>query len=631
MVSSRTYQELRNKTVPELFLERVKDASGEVAYRAKKRGIYLERTWLDFYQSVARCASGFARIGLKAGDSLALMGDPSEEYTICELAAQSLGAITYGIHPASSTNDLRFMIEDGKASLFVAGNQEYLDRVLPFAGNIPIVVIDTRGTFGYDHPSLVSYERMAKNGEEELRLTPGAFEEMVRTVKPSDGLFILYTSGTTGRPKGVLISHGKHLAAAYTFVDRYPILLEGTHRAVVYLPLCHGLGKVVALTLPLLAPVIPHYGEDIEDLGQTFFEVAPTVLFTVPNYLKKFASNILVSIENSSPLKKWAYNTALRIGRRRLEGLWQQRKSALSGVAYLLCYYTVFRAILNKIGFDKVKLALSTGAPLPPQLATLWQIYGLNLSEMYSLAETGGGIVSTQGSRFPEPGDVGKPVVCWEVKLSDAGEVMVRGEEMFECYWNNLKLTDEFRDQGGWLRTEDEAEWTSGGGLRILDRVGDSAPTRRSGKTSLVAIENALRAGPYIKEAVVVGHDREYLAALVEIDFEALSDWASRNNISFTGFTSLIENTAAVKHIGQEVEKINQTVEPAQRIKVFRIIPKELSPAEDDGPLTPTRKVRRKVVHRKFKDLIESMYERNETSEKSIEPQNTQNMQKEWP
>ena len=611
MVFSRTYQELRNKTIPELFLERVKDASGEVAYRAKKRGIYLERTWLDFYQSVARCASGFARIGLKAGDSLALMGDPSEEYTICELAAQSLGAITYGIHPASSRSDLRFMIEDGKASLFVAGNQEYLDRVLPFAGNTPIVVIDTRGTFGYDHPSLTSYERLTKEGEGQPLSMPGAFEEMARRVKPSDGLFIVYTAGTTGRPKGVFVSHGKHLAAAYTIVDRYPVLLEGTHRTVAYLPLCHVLGKVVALTLPLLAPVIPHYGEDIEDMGQTFFEVAPTVLFTAPNYLKKFASGILVSMENSSPLKKWAYDTAVRVGRRHLENQWRQRKSALSHAAYLLCYYAVFRAILNKIGFDKLKIALSTGASLSPQLAALWQVYGLNLSEMYSMAEAGGGIVSTQGSLFPEPGDAGKPVACWEVKLSDTGEVMVRGEEMFECYWNNLKLTDQLRDQEGWLRTEDEGEWTSGGGLRILDRVDDAGPARHKGKVSLTSIENALRASPYIKDAVAVGHGREYLSALVEVDFDALSDWASRNNIPFTGFASLIENPAAVEHIGQEIKRINESVEPAQRIKVFKIIPRELSPAEDEGPITPTRKVRRKIVHKKFADLIESMYERN--------------------
>jgi long-chain acyl-CoA synthetase len=165
---------------------------------------------------------------------------------------------------------------------------------------------------------------------------------------------------------------------------------------------------------------------------------------------------------------------------------------------------------------------------------------------MYSLAEAGGGVVSTQGPSFPEPGDVGKPLAPWEVKFSETGEILVRGEEMFECYWNNLKLTDELRDQEGWLHTEDEGEWTPEGRLRILDRVDDAAGAPDRKKISLTAIENALRSSPYIKEAVVVGHNREYFSSLIEIDFEALSDWASRNNIPFTGFTSLIEHQVAM-------------------------------------------------------------------------------------
>ena len=617
MDDAQTYRGLRNKTVPGLFLERVRTTPDEIAYRAKKLGIYKERTWLDFRRAVARCAMGFAQLGLKHGDRVALMGDPCEEYTICELAAQAWGAITYGIYPTSSSTELLRLMSDGKACIFVAGNQEYLDRILPLSKELStlkhVIVIDTRGMFGYDHPSLISYEKLSEEGAGQLVSRPGALEDTVSRLKASDGLCIVYTSGATGHPKGVLISHGKHLAATSALIDRYPVLLERSHRTVVYLSLSNVIGKVIALTLPLLAPVIPHYGEDIEDLNQTFFEVAPTVLFTVPNYLKRFASRILVDIENSSPLKRLVYTMAVSIGRQHLNNVWEKKREVLWKLAYLLCHCIVFRPILNKIGFDKVRIILSMGSPLPPQLMALWQIYGLNLSEAYGMAEMGGGIVSVQGPNYPKPGDVGKPLACLEVMLSDTGEILVRGEELFECYWDNPQLTDEFRDPKGWLRTEDAGEWTPDGRLKILDRIADSVCPPGRKRISLTAIENALKSSPYINEAVLVGKDRAYLSSLIEIDFEAVSDWASRNNIPFTGFTNLIQHPAVVAHIGKEIEGINSELKPHEQIRAFRIIPGELTPAEDGALVTPTRKIKRKMVYKRFETLIESMYEGSET------------------
>ena len=286
METLRKYEELRNKTVPGLLFERAKETPTEVAYRAKKRGIYRDRTWQEFATAISECSMGLKDLGLGAGQRVALMGDPCEEYVICEVAAQALGSVTYGIYPTSSQKELLYLMEDGEATIFVAENQEYVDRLLPLLDRLPhvkhVVVIDVRGMFMYDHPALISFVDLMESGTAALKSDGSLVEDIARTIKPTDDLFIVYTSGTTGNPKGALMSHGKHLAAAYTLIDRYPVLAEMPHRTVVYLPLCHVLGKDVAVTLPLMTRIVPHYGEEIEDLARTIFETAPTVLFSVP-------------------------------------------------------------------------------------------------------------------------------------------------------------------------------------------------------------------------------------------------------------------------------------------------------------------------------------------------------------
>ena len=612
MPDTERYEELRRKTVPGLLLERTKRTPDDVAYRAKKLGIYKDRTWKTFEQKVANCAMGLKVLGLNRRDRLALMGDPCEEYAICELAAQSIGAVTYGIYPTSSSKEVNYLMTDGEACIFVAENQEYVDRILPLYDELPklrhVVVIDTTGTFMYDHSALTTYEDLTHKGQEVMDANAGVFEEEVRRVNPEDDLFIVYTSGTTGSPKGVLISHGKHLAAAYTLIDRYPILAETPHRTVVYLPLCHVLGKDVAVTLPLLTSIVPHYGEDIESLTETIFETAPTVLFTVPRYLQKYVSNIIVGIENSSPLKKSIYRVATKVGRLHVKGLWDGKTNPARSLTYFILYQLAFRPILNKIGFNRIKIALSAGAPLPPEVMALWQIYGLNLSEFYGQTETGGAIIAAQEGDFPRPGHVGIPPAGWEVKLSEDGEIFVKGKDLFECYLNNPEGTREVLDSDGWLHTGDVGEWTPDGNLKIIDRARDIIVTSGGKTISPTYVENCLRAIPYISEAVVFGHKRKYLTALIEIDFETVSDWARSNDIPYTGFTSLAEHPEIVEMIGSTIEKASEDLARVEQVKTFRIIPKELDPEDEDEPITPTRKIKRELIYERFKDLVESMY-----------------------
>src|SRR5262249_46712789 len=267
------------------------------------------------------------------------------------------------------------------------------------------------------------------------------FEGQASRLDPAAPAFIVYTSGTTGPPKGALVTHGKHLAAAANVVNHYPTLAQKEHRTVGYLPLCHVLGRDVAVTLPLISHLVPHFGEHPEDLPTTLFETAPTLLFTVPRYLQKLASQILLGIHNSSALKRASASAAMRFARRHAQRRWGAETRFLDEALYRACRAGIFVPILNKLGLDRAELVVCAGAPLPPETMAFWQMVGVNVVEMYGQTETAGGIICGQRGPFPCPGDVGTVPAGWQVKLASNGEVLVNAPDLFECYWNNAEAT----------------------------------------------------------------------------------------------------------------------------------------------------------------------------------------------
>ena len=610
-----SFELLRSSSAPRLLAQHARRKPTAVAFRSKQLGIYRQRTWRDYAVLVARCAVWFRSLGVQRAERVAIMGDACEEWMICDLAAQALGAITYGIYPTASRSELEYQMKDGGAVLFIAEDQEYVDKILPLLDRLPqlrwIAVIDDATMFAYAHSKLRKYSEIEGLVPRDAEDWLAALDEMVREIDPGDPAFIVYTSGTTGNPKGALISHGKHLAGAFTIVDQYPILASAQHATVVFLPLCHIFGRDVAITLPLISRLVPHFGEDVDDLAQTLFEVAPTVLVTVPRYMQKFASQVLIGINNTSGLKRVAYQAAMAIGRKAAQRRWNGSNTVLTRCYDRLAYVLAFRGILNKLGFDKVELALSGGAPLPPEVTALWHIWGINLLEVYGQTETGGAFISAQRRPFARPGNVGEVVKGWLVKLSETGEVLVRGADLFEGYWGDSDATKEIFDAEGWMHTGDIGEWENAN-LRLIDRARDFIVTSGGKTLSPSFIENILRASPYIAEAIVFGHARKYVTALVEIDFDAVSDWARSNDVAYTGFTSLVGNPQVELLIRQEVDRANNELARVEQIKAFRILPKELDPEQEGEPVTPTRKVKRKLMYERFKPLVDAMYDESE-------------------
>ena len=594
------------KSALHLLAHRAREYPNDVAYRAKRLGLYQERTWRDYAALVARVAAGFRALGLAPGERVAIMGDACEEWVLADLAAQAAGGVSFGVYPTASAAELEYQLRDAGASIFVAENQEYVDKLLPLLPRLPalrrIVVIDDSAMFTYERSRFTPFRQLMHSAEADLGL-------LAERIGAEDPAFIVYTSGTTGDPKGALVTHGVHVAAAANVMAHYPLLARPGQRTVVYLPLCHILGRDIGITLPLLGGPVPHFGEDVESLAETLYEVAPTVLFAVPRYLQKFASQVLIGMGNSSPIKRAAYELAMRIGRRHARARWDGQ--AGRSLAYAAARAFVFRRLLEQLGLDKVELAISGGAPLPPETMALWQIWGVNTVEMYGQTEEVGAIIAGQKGPFPRPGNVGTLASGWELKLGHGSEILLRGPHQFREYLNNPEATREVKGEDGWLRTGDVGD-LQGGVLRLVDRARDFIVTAGGKSLSPAYIENLIRSSPYVAEAMVIGHGRKYVTALVEIDYDTVADWARSRDIPYTGFTSLAQHPRVHELLRQEIEKANAALARVEQVKAFRILPKRLDPEEEGEPVTPTRKVKRALMLERFKELVEAMYDDQE-------------------
>jgi long-chain acyl-CoA synthetase len=604
------FERLRASTMPGLLVERARTRPDRVAFRSKELGIWRETTWRELAARVAALACGLAReYRIAAGETVAIIGNPCPEWTIADLAVQAVGAITYGIYPTSAPGEVRHLLQHGGASLILAEDQEHLDKTLQVLDECPgvraVLVIDTRALFMYRHPRVRPLAEVEAAGREALAAEPDALDRLARAVSPDAPATIIYTSGTTGYPKGAVYRHGPHLAACANIIEHYPILQAREHRAVAMLPLCHAMGRNLAITMPLIADIVPHYPESVDTFADALFEIQPTFVFTVPRYLQKFAAHLLVGLDQSSWLKRTAYRSAMKVGRRARDRRWGTARGA--SVSAAMARAIVFRWLLEKVGFASAELVISSGAPLPAAVAELWQAWGVNLCEAYGQTETGGALVSGQRGPYPEPGNVGSVAPNMTVELDDDGEILVTAAEFFGGYWRDPEATRAlYRD--GKLATGDVGEWTDGRALKLVDRKKDILITAGGKNVSPSLVENRLRASPYISEAAVFGEARKYLVALLEADAETVAEWAREHGVVHTGYASLVTHPDVVTLIEAEVRRANGELTRVEQVKAFRLLPRELDPELEGEPVTPTRKVKRRLMAERYRALVESMY-----------------------
>lgn len=599
------------ETLPSILLERARRQPDAVAMRVKRGGIYRDISWAQYRDRVGAICFGLRSLGLKPGDRVAILGDPCPEWLLAEMGTLAAGGICYGIYPTSSPAQVASLLEHGGASIAVVRDQESADKMLGLA-TAPdalrrIVVIDPRGMFACDDPRLITLEQVMKLARE-----PGAsLEDLVARLKEGDPALIVFTSGATGDPKGAVHSHRTLIAGARDYLACLVPDMSRSWRTVCHLPLNHIFEQFNNVMLPLLGPVVPHFGERRSQATETLFDVAPDLYASVPRYWQKLASHILVGLENTSRLKRTVYDVSMKIGRRVLQARSRGRCPLWLGLLGQVARLAAFAPLLDKVGLKRVKVGVNGGGPIPHEVQRLWQIWGVNLKNLYG--QTEGGFVSVQRGDFPRPGSVGTAAPEVKLRLAQDGEIFISGPGTFIGYWRDEQATVEMK-RDGWVSTGDVGILTADGDLRIVDRKRDIFITQGGKNITPQAIEERLRASAYISEAIIFGDGRKYLSALIEIDEETVSQWGRSRALTFGGFTDLVASPEVQRLVQEVLDTVNGQLARPEQVKAFRILPRSLDPELEGEPVTPTRKVKRKLMYERFRELVESMYAEHETS-----------------
>ena len=601
------------RSVPALF-EAARARGAAIALREKRFGIWRGVGWAEYGERAEAVGLGLAALGVQRGERIAICSENRPEWLYADLGALGMGAVSVGIYATSAPAQIRYIVDDCAARVYFAEDEEQLDKCLAvraeLASLIRIVVFDTKGLpdasggGALDDPGIMSLDDLIDLGRAHGRAHPNLWREAVAAAGPEDLAILIYTSGTTGPPKGAMISHRNILFEVEMLSELLP--LRPDDELFSFLPLSHIVERVFTNYRPLASGATVNFAESPETVPENLREVAPTILFAVPRVWEKLYSGVVLALAEATALEKGAYRIAIGLGHRaaayRLDG--RPPPPAL-GLAAWLARALVLKNIRRLLGLERARLVLSGAAPIAPDLIRWYHALGLDMREGYGQTENTA-VATFHGDGANAIGTVGRAAPGTDLRLADDGEVLLRGPHVFMGYYGNPEKTAEtVRD--GWLHTGDVGELDDSGNLRITDRKSDIIVTAGGKNITPSEIENQLKFGPFISDAVVIGERRRYLTCLVMIDHDNVARYAQDHGVPFTSFASLTQAAAVRELIGGEVEKVNGNLARVETIKRFALIETELTP--EDEELTPTMKLRRKFVNEKYRDVIESMYQ----------------------
>ncbi|MBZ0271589.1 AMP-binding protein [bacterium] len=594
------------ETVPAIFADRVKKYGKRTALRRKEFGIWRSYSWDDYDASVREVFGGLAALGVTKGECVALISENRPEWLFCDLGILHHGAVTAAIYVTNAASQVAYILAHSEARIFFVENEEQLDKWLEVQGDVPVehvIVFEREGLRDFSDPRVMFFDEFLESGRRFNAANPDEFEARASTVKGGDTAIIVYTSGTTGPPKGAMLTHRNLIWTAASMGLTNPISEQD--EVLSFLPLCHIAERVMTTVNQLGYGYTVNFAENLETVPQNLREVSPTVFFAVPRIWEKFHSRVKITMSEATWVKRQAYAAATAIGRRNAKKLVTGRTlSAGERLLGWIAHLAVLHPLKKRLGLERVRFAISGAAPISREILEYFHGLGLWVREVYGQTECSGPATIHFADRVV-PGTVGRAIPGCDVKLADDGEILIRGDNVFKGYFKNEAATAEAMAEG-WLHSGDVGEIDADGFLRITDRKKDLIINAAGKNIAPQNIENQLKASAYINDAVCIGDKRPFVAALILIDEEHVIKYAQDNRIPFTTYQSLAKSPPIRKLIEAEVDRVNGELARVEQVRKFTILDKRLD--QEDDELTPTMKVKRKKIGEMYADVIEAMY-----------------------
>jgi long-chain acyl-CoA synthetase len=594
---------LPGDTVPALFWSAVQARAERTFLREKKLGLWEHWSWRQVGDAVREIALGLQQLGLGKGEVCAILGNTRVEWLLADLAIQSNAGVANGIYPTDAPSQVQYLCTDSSARLIFVEDDEQLDKVLEVRDQLPllkhIVVFDTQGLERFEDPMVMSLSALRAKGR------AAAGELAWPQLRPDDLAILVYTSGTTGKPKGAMHSHGGLVYATRSATHNLP--QSDRDERICFLPLCHIAERLIGAYASILSGATLNFVESQDTFAENVREVAPHLMFAVPRVWEKFYSGIHIAVREAGSLQQWAYAWALGCGRRVSDRAMAQRPVPwLLRLEYVLADTLVLGNVRRMLGIQRARVLVSGAAPISPELIRWYLALGVPMLEGWGMTETCAYGTLTRPEAIV-PGAIGPASYGVEMKIDpDTGEMLTRGPHLFKGYLNLPSVTAEVIDADGWFHTGDVGTVDTQGVYRITDRMKDIIITAGGKNITPSEIENQLKFSPYITDAVVIGDRRAYLTCLIMVDQDNVERFAQEHDIPFSNYASLTRAPEVLKLIQGEVDRVNREFARVEQIKAFRLLDTQLS-AEDEE-LTPTMKLKRGFVQKKYAALIDGMY-----------------------